>query len=580
MRSKTPYGRVLVLFAALLGACAGPVKDAPPPRMEPRPATSACRIPFDGYAAFADFVRDRSMAHGEEPMTRAMVEAALPGTAFAYLRGPGVCVRWNGQDGRPRGHVVTPRDPARAVVVFLRGGMTQDDAVRFGDLVEMATFAQRGFTVIAPEYRPSAGRDELGGSDTDAIGHVIDEAKALSEPHAPVLLVAASRGAINAYQLVQRRSDIAAVATIGGVLDARALLAQRPELQDEMRAALPDFDAHRDAYLRARSAVTWADTITIPTLTIQGEQDVRVDPATASAFVTKRGEVLRLPAGHGVWSHRAEARQAIFAFFERALLPAVYLNHAYVVLDADTYESLRQAAMADWPFAAVDGGLPWFKPVDATTDVLYVRGASTYLELMAPVNHFEEPLHKVGIGLGVEEQGGAARVFMSLAAAGAAPYFSHDFVTFAGPAPVPWKYTAIPATPLAEGVDVWVSEYDQSFVPWLSRGHARGIRRSDMLAGHQRPRQQLADITGLKLAIPEPELPNTRAWLAALGFVAEGDVWHAADFALELTPTRGPARMQHIVMRLGAVTSCDVRFGHARLVCDGQRATLSLFVSE
>lgn len=362
---------------------AGAAASAPPQAIS-QPSARACEVPFASYEVFVESLTLRPADPLDGAPTRMQLAAAYPEAAFQALQaGDGRCLA-----DRGGGHVLRPHPIPGArwpVVVFFRGGLEQRDRLRFGDLVELMALAERGYIVIAPEYASDSESDELGGDENGRLSAWID-GSALPPDAEPEgwLVWGRSRGAINALQLARDRRTVAAVAITSGVLDMRALLDARPELEATLRVGIPDFDVDPEGALADRSPVRWAGELAAPTLLLHGVDDRRVDITQARRFAATRGELREVPDGHGLWAHRGQALDAIDRFFRRHRLPSIPLNHLYVVLDAETYAALRASPFLLEEFAAVDAGLPRFLPVGPDTDVLYIRGSETYLELMAP----------------------------------------------------------------------------------------------------------------------------------------------------------------------------------------------------
>jgi hypothetical protein len=579
--------RKLVAALVCLTACRGadapniepddlqaPAQETPPTAGPPTP--QPCAVPFASHDAFLDFLAAKPADPLDATPTRAQLAAAYPESAFVALQAA---------DGRclslPGGHVLRPRPVPGArwpVVVFLRGGLEQGDRLRFGSLVELAEFAARGYVVLAPEYSADGGRDELGGAETERVAAWIERVAPQFDGERDGWSVwGVSRGAVNALRLARERRDVAAVAVLGGLFDMRALLAARPEIEPTLRAGIPDFDADREAALRSRSPTQWANDLVAPTLVLHGVDDLRVDVAQARHFTATHGSLLEYQDGHALWSHRSDARDAIDRFFRRQRLPPVPLNHLYVVLDAETYAALRASRFLLEEFAAVDAGLPDFGSIDPGTDVLYVRGAETYLELMGPQNHFGEPVGQLGLGFGVDAPGSLPQVFASLRAAGLRPYFSRDHVDFAGPVPIPWKHTTGPRAPLADGVAVWASEYEPGFARWLDpSADPRAVARRDFLRPRFRVDRLLADVVGIRLGVDPTARESITEGLLALGYGGTGDMLVGPGLEVSFEPVTGPIRLVAVAFRLTRAADCDHDLGSARLRCHGDRADLRL----
>lgn len=71
-------------------------------------------------------------------------------------------------------------------------------------------------------------------------------------------------------------------------------------------------------------------------------------------------------------------------------------------MDGPTFAALRDDPALAALLGRTDGGLPDYAPPRADADRIFFRGRETYLEIFAPQNRFEEPVGKVGLGLGLD----------------------------------------------------------------------------------------------------------------------------------------------------------------------------------
>lgn len=550
-----------------------------------------CRPPAPNYRAYLDFLQRRGADPREDRVSERALRDAYPEEAFRALgAGDGRCVLAAAELDRPLAFVLRPRTlPGQRwpLILYLRDGLDPDARLPFGDVLDLMTLAARGFVVVAPEYRAAASGDELGGAEARALDAVLREAQLAPDVDpGQLFLLGAGRGAINLFQAMARWPSVRAAAALGAMADLEETLRQQPALEQRLRQAIPDFAARRQEHLRARSPLRWVERLRSPTLLLHGDRDRLASPGKAAALVESMRRqgvdamLLRYPSGHEILSHRAEARAQIERFFRRAALPPLPLNHLYVVLPEPSFLALRAA-----PFlrrlAAVDRGLPEFAAIDERADVLYLRGRETYLEIMGPGNHFHEPVHKVGIGLGAEEPGSLPRVFAALEAAGRRPWLSGDYVTFAGPTPVPWKETTGPGAPLAPEIDLWVSAYRPSFTRWLNPGASdSGLLRRDFIGPRFDPGRLLLDVVAITLRVPPERLAPALALLEDLGLRADRDapdrVRAAAGLRVELVARPGPARLLGARLALTRAATCDERFGGVHLRCAGTEATITL----
>ena len=220
----------------------------------------------------------------------------------------------------------------------------------------------------------------------------------------------------------------------------------------------------------------------------------------------------------------------------------VGLNHVYVVLDEETFAAVRDSEWMKTQFASVDTGLPTFAPPQADSQRLYIRGKTTYVELLGPRNPFNEPVGKVGLALGVD-------TLPLLDAVEAA--WSVSLGTAADRYNVEWK-KATPARPWYEVVQhrstsanqdlvVWASAYRPEFLPWLyPQRPAQDNRgsRADFLAPLFQPERLFQDVTALTIAVPEELRQQIARQLQAVGYrrTERGErlELHAAGWTLTL----------------------------------------------
>lgn len=72
-------------------------------------------------------------------------------------------------------------------------------------------------------------------------------------------------------------------------------------------------------------------------------------------------------------------------------------NHIYFVIDSASFNKIK-ADKEFFTLANIDKGIPNFDKIDSTSTTLYLRGQSTYIEIMGPNNRFKEEVGSVGLG--------------------------------------------------------------------------------------------------------------------------------------------------------------------------------------
>jgi hypothetical protein len=219
----------------------------------------------------------------------------------------------------------------------------------------------------------------------------------------------------------------------------------------------------------------------------------------------------------------------------------VGLNHVYVVLDEETFTALRDSERLMSEFASIDTGLPKFDAPQAQSQRLYIRGRTTYVEILGPRNPFNEPVGKIGIALGVD----ALSLLDEVQAA-----WSAIFDSAADRYNVEWKKTTPPvqwyevvqhrSTSDNPTLVLWASAYRPEFLPWLYPQrpalHNRGSR-ADFLAPLFRPERLFRDVTALTIAAPEQLREQIARQLQSVGYQrsSRGEVLELQSSGLTLT---------------------------------------------
>lgn len=256
------------------------------------------------------------------------------------------------------------------------------------------------------------------------------------------------------------------------------------------------------------------------------------------------------------------------------------LNHVYVVLDQATFDAIRNDPRVAHLLGPGDGGLPDYAPPQADADRIFLRGRTTYLELFAPKNRFDEPVGKVGIALAEDR----ARDFERLATRWRAycpeGYDRGSVDWTRSQPPIPW-YVSVQCreTALRDDLSIWAMVYRPAFGRW-QLGSPVTARRA-MLAPRRTAGQGRFDVIGLGLAVPAPLRTRVEQQLIAAGLTSarRGDttVLTGRGWSITLRPTSYPAAsVTTIRMRVFAGPSSTLAVGTGRLSSDRREATLML----
>ena len=320
--------RTLIIVLALTWAHAAPAHAEAPTAPSAFLSKTDCFQTTPDYESWVASIVQRT---GAAPVSKAQLESLVPARMFAFARAAFDChvVTYDSGGHTVSGYVVRPKgdDADRLpLLVYNRGGNGA-----FGRLDALQLFqtllplAKAGHVVVASQYRDA---DEFGGRDVDDVMRLIDLSRTLPGTDGErVFLLGQSRGAMMSYLVARRRSDITAMATIAGATDLCAGLAWRPEMERVYRARIPGYADDKQAALRERSALRWAEHLPggMPVLLLHGEADDRVSVDDSRAMAARLRQLDRphrlvvYPGDdHSLRQNRRAAHAEIVAWFRSA----------------------------------------------------------------------------------------------------------------------------------------------------------------------------------------------------------------------------------------------------------------------
>ena len=141
-----------------------------------------------------------------------------------------------------------------------------------------------------------------------------------------------SRGGMMAWLAARHSDRFGALVAESAYSDLPAEIVRRPELGEVLAELIPGYAKNRDAALRQRSVVNWADELAagMPVLMLHGTADERVSPGSALRLAA-RLQALNRPyrlvmfkgGGHDLpGTHGEEVTREVIRWFERNLGPA------------------------------------------------------------------------------------------------------------------------------------------------------------------------------------------------------------------------------------------------------------------
>jgi dipeptidyl aminopeptidase/acylaminoacyl peptidase len=213
------------------------------------------------------------------------------------------------------------------LVVFNHGSTAARGALPERVVPWQARLVDRGYVVIAPQYRGgggSEGRDEFGGADVHDVLNVFPMAATLGfVDMRNAFMHGHSRGGTMTYLALKAGAPVRAAVASAAVADFAARSAYTPWVRDSVdRVLMPDFDRREVEHYRERSAIHWPERLSVPLLIIHGTADDRVPPSSALELAAqlqrlgRRYELVMFAGGtHGLSAHRAELERRLVEWF-------------------------------------------------------------------------------------------------------------------------------------------------------------------------------------------------------------------------------------------------------------------------
>lgn len=162
----------------------------------------------------------------------------------------------------------------------------------------LGQMASWNYVVIASQYRGNdggEGKEEFGGKDVNDVINLIPILEKMPKADtARIGIEGTSRGGMMTYLALKRTCRFKAAVVTSGMADAFINTKARPEMDKNVFGELaPDYATNKEAALKERSAVFWADQLckTTPLLIMHGSSDWRVPPEEALEMVQKLYEL-------------------------------------------------------------------------------------------------------------------------------------------------------------------------------------------------------------------------------------------------------------------------------------------------
>lgn len=246
------------------------------------------------------------------------------------------------------GFIAQPKQTLKKLpcIIYCRGGNRDFGALNDYEQFYLQRMASWGYVVVASQYRggpESEGKDEFGGEDVNDILNLLSVLFQIKNCDTTRIGIHGwSRGGTMVYQAIKKTNRFkAAVVGAGTANFFTGIEYRKDNFEAKVYAELiPNYYQNKDAELKKRSAVFWADEMckTTPLLIMHGSSDWRVSPAESLELLNKLYEFkhptkfIFYPGGnHGLKEYTLETDQEMKNWFNlyvknQAKLPDMELH--------------------------------------------------------------------------------------------------------------------------------------------------------------------------------------------------------------------------------------------------------------
>lgn len=174
------------------------------------------------------------------------------------------------------------------IVVFNHGGNRNYGKLGIKDLIWLSRIAEKGYIVVASQYRGvdgGEGVEEFGGDDVHDVKNILKVARSL--PYADLnrnFVMGHSRGGMMTYLAIKDNHDYKAAVILAGECDLKKGLVAWPDFEKRVfTEVIPNYnESTKDELLAVRSACSWPEKIDTPVYILQGDKDKNVEPFQAT----------------------------------------------------------------------------------------------------------------------------------------------------------------------------------------------------------------------------------------------------------------------------------------------------------
>ena len=172
-------------------------------------------------------------------------------------------------------------------ILYNRGGNSKIGLLSDEDTAKLCVSANR--IIIASQYRGTdrgTGKDEFGGRDVNDGLKLIElcENKFSFIDMEDFCVLGVSRGGMMSYMTAKQDDRVKRIIAISAVSDLFASYEEREDMKKVLRNYIGSTPEENPYEYEKRSAIYWADEISVPVLIIHSKEDEQVSFSQAEAF--------------------------------------------------------------------------------------------------------------------------------------------------------------------------------------------------------------------------------------------------------------------------------------------------------
>ncbi len=176
---------------------------------------------------------------------------------------------------------------ASKCILYNRGGNSRLGLLTDTDTAQICSQLNR--VVIASQYRGAdsgTGKDEFGGADLNDLTTLIDLCESTFDftDMTDFCVAGVSRGGMMTYMLARIDDRIERIIAISAVSDLKSAYNEREDMKTLLNNYIGGSPEQLPAEYEKRSAICWADEITMPVLIIHSKDDEQVSFSQAEAL--------------------------------------------------------------------------------------------------------------------------------------------------------------------------------------------------------------------------------------------------------------------------------------------------------